>query len=101
MVSKETKIVNKEGFHMRPANNFIREMAKLLAGRIWKPSLFTIFVSLDTIVIPPVYLEVPAAAFAALASAFSFLISARVVWFFLVRNSIPMPAKAPMTRASR
>lgn len=28
MVSKETKIVNKEGFHMRPANNFIREMAK-------------------------------------------------------------------------
>ncbi len=28
MVEQKTKVVNKEGFHMRPANNFIKEMAK-------------------------------------------------------------------------
>lgn len=28
MVSQKTKVVNKEGFHMRPANNFIKEMSK-------------------------------------------------------------------------
>lgn len=28
MVSKITKVVNKEGFHMRPANYFIKEMSK-------------------------------------------------------------------------
>lgn len=28
MVSQKTKVVNKEGFHMRPANNFIKEMAQ-------------------------------------------------------------------------
>lgn len=28
MVSQKTKIINKEGFHMRPANYFIKEMAK-------------------------------------------------------------------------
>ncbi len=28
MVSKQTKVVNKEGFHMRPANAFIKEMAQ-------------------------------------------------------------------------
>lgn len=26
MVSQTTKVINKEGFHMRPANNFIKEM---------------------------------------------------------------------------
>lgn len=28
MVSQVTKVVNKEGFHMRPANYFIKEMSK-------------------------------------------------------------------------
>lgn len=28
MVSKQVKVVNKEGFHMRPANDFVREMAQ-------------------------------------------------------------------------
>ena len=28
MVSKATKVINKEGFHMRPANAFIQEMNK-------------------------------------------------------------------------
>lgn len=27
MVSQKTKVINKEGFHMRPANYFIKEMA--------------------------------------------------------------------------
>ena len=28
MVSKKVKIINEQGFHMRPANDFVREMAK-------------------------------------------------------------------------
>lgn len=28
MVSKKVQIINKQGFHMRPANDFVREMAK-------------------------------------------------------------------------
>lgn len=28
MVSQKTKVINKEGFHMRPANNFIKELAQ-------------------------------------------------------------------------
>ena len=27
MVSQKTKVINKEGFHMRPANYFIKEMS--------------------------------------------------------------------------
>lgn len=28
MVSKKVQVINKQGFHMRPANDFVREMAK-------------------------------------------------------------------------
>ena len=28
MVSQATKVINKEGFHMRPANYFIKQMSK-------------------------------------------------------------------------
>lgn len=37
MVSKNTKIVNKEGFHMRPANYFIKEMTP------FKSNIYIIF----------------------------------------------------------
>lgn len=28
MVSKKVQVINQQGFHMRPANDFVREMAK-------------------------------------------------------------------------